>query len=691
MVQVPIVERAQDTRPIPAAQITPFYRAPDSSGTNNLVDAVNKLAYEAKDRADTTSLLQAQQAMDQWEAKNIYDPNTGALAKRGKDAFNVPNVLAGQFDGDMQQIYDGLSNNEQRTAFQKMAVSRRDTMMKMLYTHERQQMDSFAVDTAKSATDSSLNRAALNYNNPQVVRYAIDAAKGAQVALGKAQGLPDEMIQNNMQQVESKVHLAVMSRLADNDPKAAIDYFNANQGGFTGEDLLAANRVIVPTERKYKAMDVAKNVMDQASPRVDQDGIISYVMNTLEGGDKVVTDSNGSIAKYGINKAWNQDTDVANLTEEGARQLYLQRWNRLGIDKLPADMRLPAMAFGTTNEKELPRLVEESGGDPRKFQQLAAGFYQDLATKDPERYGSSLQGWMNRIANVSAQVDVMHGQLPNEFEINNRIDAMTNDIQVAQDAKEMVNKQYEAIKRAQNDSYAAASQEAWRYRQNGMEVPPSVVSRMKPSDAADMQKNAPADPALYEQVRQKVLAGIHVNLGDMRWRLGSKYDDLVSLQGDPTKMVNARKVDDVIDSAGQVLLGKSRPKSESDFKKIEQFRRSVQIEIDALQKSTGKAATGDDVQKITDRLLLKTSGADGDRLYELLPGEQAKVGGIPSQGTHLIGGKVVTQEEVLDKIIQKLNESYIPVTDDSVKTAYKRLLSTGQVQFTYDKVGQDGR
>lgn len=675
---------------LPSVQLTPQAR-PDSSagliavgqGVQNVGQDTADIETKMNDQANTAVLLGQQKGLDDWEAQNIYDPQNGALQKRGQNALGVTQTTLGDFDKYAQTQQDNLSNTDQQLAFEKMALSRRQTIERTMETHEGQQIDALHVDTAKAASDSAVNRAALYFNQPAIVQSSIDAAKASTVALGHFQGLPDDMIANNVLATESKAHLAVLTRMSDNDPSSAINYFNNNQARFSGDDLLAAQRLIEPTQRKVKSSALATQVMGDAQPKVDQNGVINYVMNTLEGGATVGTDSNGATVKYGINAAWHKDVDVPNLTGDQASQIYVNDyWNKINGDTLPAALRLPAMSFAATSgPKEANNLIQKSGGDPRKFQQLAQQFYTDLATKDPDQYAAQLPGWMNRLANVSQQIDYMHGQLPDVAALNNKIDAQATDPIVASDAKELVNKQIAAMKETQQNGYQAASKEAWAYVQNGIDVPPSVLSKMNPQDAVDMQSKVPVDPNVYETTRQQVLSGVPVDLASLRWKLGNKFDELVELQGDPVKQAQNSVIDNTIQKALPAILGTSKVESLDDYQTVGQFRNSVQNEVRNQQKVTGKLPTPDDVQAVADKMLLTSDGWGSKKLFSLAPGTQATIDAIPATGTHLVNGQNVNQQAVLNSIVKNLRNKGMAVNDANVKQAYQRMINSGQIKY----------
>jgi lysozyme family protein len=67
---------------------------------------------------------------------------------------------------------------------------------------------------------------------------------------------------------------------------------------------------------------------------------VAFVIDKLEGGPKLVSDS-GGLTKWGISKKGNPDVDVANLTREEAEAIYRRRyWNVVKADLLPEPLAL---------------------------------------------------------------------------------------------------------------------------------------------------------------------------------------------------------------------------------------------------------------------------------------------------------------------------------------------------------------
>lgn len=681
----PLIEQSVQSAPLPAprfsASIAPVKDPYDDSlarAQNNTAKVLSGIAADGKKKADETSVLDAQKQLDDFEATRLFDAKTGFLTQKGKNAINGSGKVMADYDQRSQEIIDSLSNDDQKLAVQKLAASRRDNIYRTANTHELQESNNFTTATTKDAQHSSEQRAALYFNNPQVIDSSIANAREAAGVLARNNGLPEETA---MQDAESGVHLTVLTRLSDENPKKAVEYFNNNQAKMSIGDLNSAQKLIAPAARRYKANEVAVKVMGDAMPKINRDEVVDYVIHDLEGGDKLVTDSNGAAAKFGINQAAHPEVDVATLDEDGAKKIAVEGyWNKFKLDQLPADMRLPVLSFAFTNEKEVPRLIEESGNDPRKFIELGTKFYQGLATSNPDKYGASLDGWMNRQAKVTAQVDAMRGVLPSKLEVSQKVDAATDNPEVADEAKKLIDQNISNIEAAKNQGYKQANEEAWKYQQVGRPVPTSVEARMNPKDATEMRLKD-YQPDEYERVRRQVSFGAPVDLEQYRWRFApQQFEDLLKMQGDPVVQQTARSVDKVIDDSRAQILGHGTIKTKDDYDKISNFRQVMYSSIDAQEKVSGKKLTPDDITKIGDRMLIKPSSGwfSGNG--------QVDVEGVPrAHGTYFMGGTEVSYENMISALTLMARARNLPTTPDVLAGIYQEVKTKGMIADKYQQ------
>lgn len=644
-----------------------------------------------EDRADRASIMEVSRKLTDWEQQNIFDKEKGMLSRKGKAAFDNADIYTA-FDKFADETFEGLSTQRQRDQFSEMALNFRNNIVKTGERHSRAEMDDYAKQQTASVIAGQSDRA-IKYgtDDAEIMKTSMDTAKDAYYAHAVSMGVPAETIKENLQKIDSTILMGVLQSKADTDPATALEFYNQSKSMLTGEDLMKAQKLMKPVERSYKARTIASQALTSGKPAVNRTEAIDYVMTVLEGGDKLVPDGKG-VAKYGINSAANPDVDVKNLTADGARALYRARyWDAIGAESLPADMRL--VAFDTAVNHGVgtaKKLIEQADGDPRKLLELRAAEYSRLAKEDPAEYAASYDGWMNRLGKLQGQVDALRGQLPNVADMTSQINSMTDDPEVAEQATALISKQIKTIEDGRKASQNAASIEAFQYVRDGKEVPASIEARMSPQDVQAMRRGAPMNPQVYESLRTRIIAGEDVNLSEHVWQLGGKYDDLVELQQKPDKRPTARKVDDVIKNASKILLGKPSAESEEDFTMIENFRRAVDTEIMALEKA-GKRVDAQDVEKITDKLLLEVSAensigwSSSKKRYEIASGQQFEVEGIPSNAKLYVAGQAIDYGGVVDNLTAYLESRNVRVTAETLAEAYKALVKSGKLVEKYDQ------
>lgn len=153
---------------------------------------------------------------------------------------------------------------------------------------------------------------------------------------------------------------------------------------------------------------------------------VNFVIDRIEdpqGG--TLTHDSGGLTKWGISKRGNPDIDIANLTREGAIEIYKERyWDLYNIGRLPPALSLLVFDFGlnafppvairllqfTLRIKTDGIIGEKTAATARAFRpqsELRALFsearlryYEDLAKNDPALI-QYLRGWRLRCFRVA--------------------------------------------------------------------------------------------------------------------------------------------------------------------------------------------------------------------------------------------------------------------------------------------------
>lgn len=139
--------------------------------------------------------------------------------------------------------------------------------------------------------------------------------------------------------------------------------------------------------------------------KADFDRVMEFVLR-WEGGYVNDPDDPGGETNFGISKRANPDVDIAHLTEEGAKAIYLERyWDPIDGDHLPWPLCLAAMDFavnsGVPRVASTVKRLKAHSGEELAYELTAErmGFLLRLAENRPtmRKY---VRGWMNRVSAV---------------------------------------------------------------------------------------------------------------------------------------------------------------------------------------------------------------------------------------------------------------------------------------------------
>ncbi len=202
------------------------------------VNAYADIVEESRRRADSVAILEAERKLSQWENKKLYDPQTGALNVRGKDAMGLPEGIDAEFESVAGQIEKGLGTDRQREAFARVRMQRGSGLSLTIQRHVREQMNVYEGEELKATVENAHESAIANALDPERVDAEIDRAVGAIRHHAPRLGLGPEAIEKQIAGVTSSTHAGVIDRLIQSDKaEEAQIYFDKNKAEITGEQL----------------------------------------------------------------------------------------------------------------------------------------------------------------------------------------------------------------------------------------------------------------------------------------------------------------------------------------------------------------------------------------------------------------------------------------------------------------------
>ena len=147
-----------------------------------------------------------------------------------------------------------------------------------------------------------------------------------------------------------------------------------------------------------------------------------------EGGYNPKDLSSNAPVNFGIDQRANPDIDVKNLTKEGAKRIYKERyWDKIGGDNLSPGMAISALNIAANMGNSVAnKFIKESGGDIQKFNDLARERYNSIIARNPEKFKRYEKTWLGRLDDVNKQsintqgrsmMDSLYNAIPNREDI----------------------------------------------------------------------------------------------------------------------------------------------------------------------------------------------------------------------------------------------------------------------------------
>lgn len=245
MPRIPQLTPQVSSQALPQARLS--LRAPDNAigrGIQNVGQVMGQIALDEKRKADSLAVTEADRRLSEWETVNLYAQG-GALSQKGKDAFGLPESVLPDFDTVVGDITSGLSSDDQKLAFQRMAQARRGEINRTLHRHISREREVYDQNETDAYLANSLEAAANNYTNPERVATELNRQEGVILAWADRNGVSGEVVKSRLDGMTSKTHAAVIDRmLTDGEYKGAEEYFIANREDIQSEDAAAAEKLI---------------------------------------------------------------------------------------------------------------------------------------------------------------------------------------------------------------------------------------------------------------------------------------------------------------------------------------------------------------------------------------------------------------------------------------------------------------
>jgi|SRR5215510_8429632 len=197
-------------------------------------DTKRQEAEEARQFANNMAVIDAQNKMDAWRRDAIYDPQNGALTKKGKDAFGLPEQVDSDFEKMASDLGATMVTPEQKLGFARAAAQMRQQVQLETRRHVDREMQTYTAEETKARVANGIAQTIRTSTAPDKDGH-VDPSRGlAELnavvddfkSVAPQMGLTPGQIEEQERDIRTKAHEGtIRALLADNKPQAAKVYF----------------------------------------------------------------------------------------------------------------------------------------------------------------------------------------------------------------------------------------------------------------------------------------------------------------------------------------------------------------------------------------------------------------------------------------------------------------------------------
>jgi len=250
MPRVPVYERQVTTAPLPGArlgaQTSPrTFGADVGAGLGAAGEVAQKLYLEEKRKADDLAVTQALGSLTETETTLLHDPQTGALTRRGQDAFAVHEPTLAAFKDTADKLERGLANDEQRYQFRRAALGRRVSVDRQLQQHIGTERVRFYDAETDAFVAKEIGAGVAGFRDPARVEEAIGRVQGALLLHAERHGLGQDWSASKLADATTKIHAGVIERLlANGEDLAARAYYERAKDEIAGGTIANVEKAL---------------------------------------------------------------------------------------------------------------------------------------------------------------------------------------------------------------------------------------------------------------------------------------------------------------------------------------------------------------------------------------------------------------------------------------------------------------
>lgn len=192
-------------------------------------NVLGQIAINEQRKAEDTQVLGGNRGLGQAEVDLMYNPQTGAMTKKGREAIGLSDKVLPEFDKRRAALEAGMNPGAKRR-FAALADQRRQDIEKQLFALEARESDSLNLAETEANVAQAKNEAAIHYKNPERIQTSTELGWAAMYARMAREGDPPEKIAVKRRQWEAEIKGTILDQMIANRENAdAIAFYDVNR------------------------------------------------------------------------------------------------------------------------------------------------------------------------------------------------------------------------------------------------------------------------------------------------------------------------------------------------------------------------------------------------------------------------------------------------------------------------------
>jgi hypothetical protein len=338
-----------------------------------------KLAAEEKKKADDLATQEAFAKTVELKNRLMYDPNQGAILRRGKDALGVADEYGTQFDKEADKINESLANDDQREIYHKIRLQQRSDFTGDLERHTAQEYQAYQGEVFTSSMKAAHDDAVLSADDPAKFDEKLRLQDALIVSHAARQGKDGAWVRAQIEDARGKTYTGVMeSLLRQRKDAEAQDFWKIHKEDVKdAESRVKIEEGMGQISALNKAQFLAQTIIGKTQDPLEQYNLsIKYTEKDPRAQDKVQE----LLREYNTAQKAQQDLGNKLAAENVWKQLQSgAKWDDVPMpDKLKLsetdtvkfisfDKNRHNLETQKTSPKEFDRLMKLADANPQGF------------------------------------------------------------------------------------------------------------------------------------------------------------------------------------------------------------------------------------------------------------------------------------------------------------------------------------